>query len=737
MSEPIAAAATGGRPSAAREFFAQLRKGAKAIAMYRHNPGRFAEILKPACAAATALLEPGPLMVRVTTEAFLVEDQEVWQAEGADNVPFRFYREGIRQLVLRPGLTDEELSKFVLILLTNTERGGEEIVTQLWGASFEHVEYVAVDGFRLEEMSESEVHVEVDTLVDYLAGRLRGDSDDTIAFARISAADLDLKLEGIDQIRGALFDGEAVSAGYKARLQQELERDEREKLPARVMSLLELQLKEGAGDPGGTLELLTELADGALLREDLSPIVRALDALGRVSGLPGPGQAAAAELEKRLGGRLAEDARLRRLGEIMKARGAGLDPAVVARYLAVLDGDSVPALLDVLESLEPGPARAPVVEALARLAPRKPELLAGRLENAASGSVKDLIAIVVRGNFPDGPRYLQAALRNPNPQVKVAVVAELGSSPRPESVHRFVLEASTDKNSAVRAVAFRSMVQLSPGRAAQDLLRLPKLPDWDKRDAAERELIHVCIGQTQRTEALAYLQGLLMQKRSLLNAKKVLESKLHAIAGLQAMATLHAYKILQGLADAKDDAEVASAARKAMYAVKKVLFESAQVARPSTDAAVASADPSASAEALFDQFQSAQKEAADAAAEEKARIQAAMKARELAEFEESVRREKERQDAMARPFGMDPALLAAPPLPPPKPPREESRPATGATKITGTFPGVASARPVTETGPRIGVNGEVLPPPPPAPAAASSDDGDDLEFHIDIEGDGT
>lgn len=749
MSEQAAAAAPGGRSSAAREFFAQLRKGAKAIAMYRHNPSRFADILKPSHGALTTALEPGPLVVRVTAEAFVAEEQEVWQADGGENVPFRFYREGIRQLVLRPGLSEEELGKLVLILLTPTERTGEEILGQLWAASFEHVDYVAVDGFKVDEMSESEVHVEIDKLVDYLAARLRGDSEDTVAFARISAADLDLKLEGIDQLRGGIFDGDGVTESFKGRLQKELARDEREKLPARVVSLLELQLRDGAVDPAGALELLTQLVDGALLYEDFSPVVRSLDALARVAGAPGPGQQQAESLQARLGERLAEDARLRRLGEILK-HNPSLDPASVGRYLSAIGAESVPALLDVLETLDQGPIRGPFVEALARLAPQKPELLAGRLENANSASVRDLIAIVVRGNFPDGARYLQAALRNPNPQVKVAVVSELGASPRPEMAHRFVLEASVDKNSAVRAAAFRSMVQLSPGRAAQDLLRLPKLPDWEKRDAAERELIHVCIGQTQRTEALAYLQGLLMQKKNLLNAKKVLEGKLQAIAGLQAMATLHAFKILQGVAaDAKEEDEVVAAARKSMYAVKKVLFESTAAARPSSSPGQAVENPGQAAEALFDQFQSAQKESADAAEAEKRRIAEAIQARQAAEAAEAARKEKERQEAMQRPFGLDPAALAAltaqPAKPPPLPPG--SRPPTSSTRITETGPGQrvtavpntsprVSAANVPNTSPRIDANGRVLPPPPPSPDAKQVAAGDEIDIDIDLDGEG-
>src|SRR6185312_7091378 len=100
----------------------QLRKSAKGISMYRHNPERFAPILKPTHTALTVALGKEPLGVNITADAFSVDDQALWTSEGGENVPLRFYREGVRQLVLKPGITEDELTKLVLIMLTPTER---------------------------------------------------------------------------------------------------------------------------------------------------------------------------------------------------------------------------------------------------------------------------------------------------------------------------------------------------------------------------------------------------------------------------------------------------------------------------------------------------------------------------------------------------------------------------------------------------------------------------------------
>ena len=71
----------------------------------------------------------------------------------------------------------------------------------------EHVEYVVVEGFTMEGTSEEEVQVEVDQVVGYLYARLKTNSDDYLRFARVSAEDLDAKLDGVDQMRGVVVGG--------------------------------------------------------------------------------------------------------------------------------------------------------------------------------------------------------------------------------------------------------------------------------------------------------------------------------------------------------------------------------------------------------------------------------------------------------------------------------------------------------------------------------------------------
>ncbi|MGI5865806.1 MAG: HEAT repeat domain-containing protein, partial [Myxococcales bacterium] len=644
--------ATPERVKAVREFFAQLRKGVKTIGMYRHTPSRFPEYLRPAFLALSEALKDGPLGLKVSAESFDFGDEQVWAVEGGgDNVPGRFFREGVRHLILRPGTSEAELTRLVMIMLSNPDRGGADITTQLMNASFEHIEYLVVEGFTVGEMSEEQVEVEVDAIVQYLYGRLRGASDDTLAFARVSAADLELRLDNVEGIRGLVLEGDAIAESFKQRVQQELAKDESSRLHFQLAQLIFWQLREGrVEDVTTATEVLTQMIDGMLLQENLSALPPLLDQL---EGLDTGPDSAASRVLKGLSAHLGEEHRLRRLGDGLKLN-ASYDLRAAGRYLSRLDATAVPPLLDVLEGIEQPERRAVLIEALAHLGKDSPQFFAARLNSEKSQTVRDMIAIIEKASFPDRAKYIQTAIKNPNPAVRIEVLSILANSKAVESVHRFVLDATVDKSAPVRHAAFKALVTLSPLRATQDLLRLPKLPDWDKRPQAEKELIYECMGQAGTPDVFRHVISLLQQKKSLFSGKKVTENKLLAVTALRSANTLQAFKLLQSVAENKDsESEVAAAARKAMLQVRRAMTEAARAsaseAAPAAQAsptAASSAETQQAADQLFGDFVAAREEAAAEAAAVRRRA-AAMREQERADAAAAAKARRVTAEAFA------------------------------------------------------------------------------------------
>ncbi|AGC45871.1 hypothetical protein MYSTI_04579 [Myxococcus stipitatus DSM 14675] len=552
----------------ARTFAFHLLKGIKQIGMYRHNEARFPEFLGKALESIAQFTEKfGPLSLKVEQQNLMLHGETLFSEDTP--LPYKFYRDGIRQLIFRTGLTVEELVTLTLIALSEPERGADDVLAQLWRAGMEHVEYVVVEGFSMDNASEEEVQVEVDKVVGYLYSRLQTNSDDYLRFARVSAEDLDSKLEGVEQIRGLVVSGRHASDELKAKLQREVMEEEGSRLFPKLVSAV-FQVVEGGVEDGTLLEeIFVQLLDMLLLQDDfgtVNQIVLKLRALSQ--------KEAGASLSKLLDSflhRMGEEQRLMRLGESLKGA-RPKHPADVTRYLQALSRDSIIPLLTVLETLEIPENRALLCDVLATFARDMPEPFVARLTSERPQTVRDMVYVLEKSNHPERIKMFGQVLKSPNLVVKLEVLGIIGRG-RTGEARRLVTEALTDTVSQVRMLAARLLPEFDRDKAFSDLMRIVREPGFEKRTPDERAAFYTAVGATGTPGALSHMQQLLTVKPSLLNRKRVLDDKLLAVAGLAGACSIQSYKMLQVLIeDRTQPVDLLTAARKAMYQTRKTLF---------------------------------------------------------------------------------------------------------------------------------------------------------------------
>jgi len=553
----------------ARNFTFHLLKGIKQIGMYRHNEARFPEFLSKALESITSYSEKfGPLSVKVEQQNLMLHGEMLFTEDTP--LPYKFYRDGIRQLIFRPGLQVEELVTFTMIALSEPERGAEDVLAQLWRASMEHVEYVVVEGFSMEGASEEEVQVEVDKVVGYLYSRLQTNSDDFLRFARVSAEDLDAKLDGVEQIRGLVVGGRHATDDLKAKLQREIMEEESARLFPKLVSAV-FQVVEGGVDDAALLEeIFAQLLDMLLLQDDfatVNQIALKLRALSQREGGDGV-------LTRLLDGflrRMGEEQRLMRVGESLKVARAK-HPADVTRYLQALGRDAVLPLLTVLETLELPDNRALLCDVLATFAREMPEPFTARLTSDRPQTVRDMVYILEKSNHPDRVKMFAQVLKSPNLVVKLEVLNIIGKG-RTGEARRIMVDALNDPISQVRMLAAKLLPEFDRDKAYADLVRLVRDAAFEKKTPEERAAVYTAIGATGTPGALSMMQQLLAVKPMLLNKRRVLEDKQLAIHGLAGACSIQSYKMLQAVVeDRTQPMEVLTAARKAMYQTRKTLF---------------------------------------------------------------------------------------------------------------------------------------------------------------------
>ena len=557
------------RVEMARNYAFHLLKAIKQIGMYRHNEARFAEFLAKAHEALTAYTQKhGALSLKVEAQNFELHGQALFSEDNP--LPYRFFRDGIRQLIFRPELPVEELVAWTLIAVSDPERGAEDISAQLWRAGLEHVEYVAVEGFQMEQVSDEEVEVEVEKVVSYLYNRLRTQSDDFLRFARISTEDLDSQIEEVDQIRGAVVTGVTASDELKARLQKEIDEEENHRLFPKLVAVVFQVVEGGLEDPRVMEEMLVHLLDALLLQEDFATINSIVARMRTLEQREG-GAGAASLVKDAFLHKMGEEQRLGRIGDLLRTA-RPKNPQDVGRYLQSVKSLATPVLLDVLEPIEIPENRTLLCEVLATHARENPGPFVNRLNSEHPQTVRDMIHILERSGHPDRNKMLGEVLHHKSVPVRLEALQMIARS-QSEEARRMVVEALSDPHPQMRVLAARLLPDFDREKAFADLSRVVHEPAFEKRSPEEKTAFYAALGATGLPGALAFLSQLLAARPTLLNKKKVLEDKLLAVAGLAAASSIHALKLLQAvLEDKAQPPELLVAARKALYHTRKALF---------------------------------------------------------------------------------------------------------------------------------------------------------------------
>lgn len=575
-SEPSADPVIREKVEMARNFTFQLLKGIKQIGMYRHNESKFPEFLGRALEVIREYTDKhGPLSLKVEQQNFMLHNEALFSEDTP--LPYKFFRDGIRQLIFRPGLTIEEMVHFTLIALSEPERGADDVLAQMWKANMEHVEYVVVEGFTMDGASEEEVAVEVDKVVGYLYARLQTNSEDYLRFARVSADDLDAQLEGVEQIRGVVVQGTYATDSLKAKLQKEIDEEETSRLFPKLVSAIFQVVEGGVEDVGLLEEIFVQLLDAMLIQDDhgtINQMVLKLRALAQREDVVEGGPIA------RLLGyfvqKMGEEQRLIRMGESLKYAKAK-NPTDIVRYLQALDEHAIIPLLTVLETIEVQENRTLLCDVLAGFAKNRPDPFVIRLQSDRPQTIRDMVYILEKCQHPDRMKMFQQVLKGRNLVVKLEVMNIIALSHSSES-RKMIADLLNDGISQVRMQAAKLLPEFDRDKAYLDILRIIKNSDFEKKTPDERTAFYAALGSTAIPNALTWMTNLLAVRPSLLNKKKVLDDKMLAIQGLAAACNVHSYKVLQGvLEDKSQPVEVLSAARKAMYQTKKALFGDAAI----------------------------------------------------------------------------------------------------------------------------------------------------------------
>lgn len=572
-ADPMADPAIRKQVDAARQVGFHLLKGMKRIAMYRHAEAKYGEFLEPAWKELGRYTEQyKALNLRVEITSFTVHKQDLFSEDHP--IPYKLFKDGIRQIIFRHGFTLEELVQFVTICLSDPDRGADDLNAQFWRAQMKNFEYIMVEGFKIDEMSEEEVQVEVDKIVDYLQRRLRTANEDYIRFARLSAADLEMQMNDIDSMRGVVITGVTAQPDLKARLQRDVHEEEHQRLFPKLISAVFQVVETGVSDARLLSDMFSQLLDAMLLQEDftiINQVVLKLRAMEQKAGA----DSTIGELLRNFVARMGEEQRLNRIGEVLKYSKIK-QPQEVVKYLSNVTLDGIPSLLGTLEVIELPENRLLLCDVLVGFAKQNPDPFVDALRTTEKPQMqRDMVYVLDRSNHPDKLRFFQSVMRSKNMALKLEVMGIVARG-RTGEARKLISQFLEDDSLQIRLQAARVLPEFDREKAYLDLLRIVKDKSFETRSNAEKEGFYAALGSTGTPGAANYFSSLLSQKPGLFNKQKVLAEKLLAVAGMGGAFTIQGAKLLQAvMEDSSQPQEVLDAAKLHLGRVRKVLFGSA------------------------------------------------------------------------------------------------------------------------------------------------------------------
>lgn len=566
-----------------REIFDKFRKSLKTISLYRHNVDRYTEYLAPFYQAlADFLARKGTLELRLEPIAFKYKKHLVYEDTSREaNLIYPFFQAGIRLFIFKAGLSAEELQRFLLLSLGDptARETREDIITRLWKADLEHIEYIVVEGFKAApDQDIDEVEVEVEKVVAYLYRQLQSNSDDVLRFARLSMDDLNLKLDEVDQMRGVVVTGVTATAADQQRVQTSLAAEEERVLAKMVVVLFQLlELDTNEENFEDVAEAFVQLLDALLLAENFTAIHQIRERFRLSASKPNlkpQTRDLVQRCSERFHGKMAESQRLQMIAQILNS-GNAKDPDAVRHYLITLGHSAVHPLLEMLEILELPQNRRLVCDVLAALGEDYVPLFTSRLTHPSSNLVKDMLYVLDRINPPEKFALFAHVLKHPNAVLRLETLTIIGKNQSDECWEQIKGVFLESEDAQMRAQAARLLPHHAPEKCVPLLMAAATAGEaFEQRTEAEKKAIFAALALVGVAETQRFLTDTLMQKGGLFGKKKVDEMKLLAISGLTAAPSLPTLQLLAEVAKdpKRHGEEVSGAARQAAIAMQARLL---------------------------------------------------------------------------------------------------------------------------------------------------------------------
>lgn len=490
---------------AAKDVIQAILKSKKILRMYPSNNPIYIKTLEDANSKFREFFYYNDeLQLKIKQNEIYCDSEQVYSSsEKEDNLALFFFKDGIRELTFRKGLTNDEMESFlnVITLDFDTEVIDDDIVTLFWEKDFQNIQYV-VDEIVLGDEE------------DYETPAVKKAKEETNEPNNLTQAYEDALNES-ETIKESsiipLTDQDLHS------LLEEFEKDTKEKLGKLVYILFEMMyLADTRQDFEDISVFLMNSIDYAIMHADINI---ATDILVRLKDFL-EDKNISEEIKKYIKKILlfaGSEPVVTHLGELLDS-GQDIDEKTFVAFVNFLDKNAIIPFMKMLGELKSIHARKMVIDALTYLGPKDILLLASGLNDTRWYVVRNIIYILRKIADKRAVDFLLKTVKHGDIRVKKEVIRALGELGGP-GVIVALRDSLDDPEVQVRVAALKALGNI--GSEASKRIILDRISDKKFKDKEfdEKKDYFEIISKWKDKEVFDFLVQILKQKTFFGSAK--------------------------------------------------------------------------------------------------------------------------------------------------------------------------------------------------------------------------
>ena len=490
---------------AAKEVIQAILKSKKILRMYPENNPVYVKTLEDAYNKFKEFFyynEELQLKIK-QNEIYCGAEQVYSSSEKDDNLALFFFKDGLREITFKKGLTSEEMEAFLTVITLDfdTEVIDDDIVTLFWEKDFQNIQYVVDDAVLADEDDYNSAVVE--------EIKEESNSPDHLMKAYEDAFSESDKLKEASIIPLSDKDLQA--------LLKEFEKDSQERLGKLVNILFEMMyLAETRQEFEDISLFLMNSVDYGVLQGDINIVT---DILSRLKTLL-ENKNISADIKKYIEKILlfaGSEAVINHIGELLDS-GQDIDEKAFDDFVRFLDKNAIAPFIKILGELKNIHPRKIVINALTYLGPKDIILLSSGLNDTRWYVVRNIIHILRKIADKRAVDFLLKTVKHGDNRVKIEVIRALGELGG-AGVIIALREALDDPEVQVRIAAMKALGNITSEAAKRIILDKIKDKNFKDKEFDEKKDYFETISKWKDEEIFDFLVSTLKKKTFFGSAK--------------------------------------------------------------------------------------------------------------------------------------------------------------------------------------------------------------------------